>query len=84
MIPIDFTGAAEHAPRPIGFEDAGTVAAIRLVQLSGNMPSRRALWVSEGISGELDEGNTDHLYRAFPLCDRCFCKHLEGACVYDE
>jgi hypothetical protein len=83
-IPIDFTDADKYAPRELRFDDAGTVNAIRLVQISNNMPERRALWRSDGISGELDEGNTDHLYRGFPLCGKCFCRHLEGACIYDE
>jgi hypothetical protein len=76
IVELDFSEPEEpHVPT---YADAGTVAAIRLVQISNNLPDSRAVWKSDGVAEDSMEGNTDHLYRRLPLCS-CGLRH-RGDC----
>ena len=79
QIAIDFSEAQEpEEPRKLTYADAGTVNAIRIVQISNNLPDKRAVWSSDGVAEDSMEGNTDHLYQRIPLCT-CGLRH-RGEC----
>jgi hypothetical protein len=79
LVNLNFGDEEPDEPRELTYKEAGTINAIRIVQISNNLPEQRPVWTSSGVAEDSQEGNTDHLWRNIRKCNGCGLNH-RGEC----